>query len=333
MARPLRKLSPQEILQQVECIALEFMRSKELEGSLLHVEPDALLLHEREGHNTVHWIATFTSTSLRVNLRTEDATFTEMALNHGDTWSAFYGDELELITALPWPAVNLSGIGVLGTISTMVQAGTGYRKFLKLYPDVRCEPLEPFYICRRVTGALTFPIVKDLLLNHGWRGANYGALLVLLAPKPEYLPLLVDASSRWKYADRAIELAMVACGGFSPLAPDLQKFHAHCTSVREMLDELPFVPLPLRPPLTEFMYRELRKELEAVRVLYRTEGVEAARTAMKTGLIGYIDLRHLEWVQLGCPAPPVVDPEKPVSPKSEIHAPPPGRWKWPWRFW
>lgn len=333
MALPLRKQSPQEVIRQVECIALEFMRSKELEGSLLHVEPDPLLLHEREGNNTVHWTVTFTSTSLRVNLRTEKATFTEMALNHGDTWSAFYGDELELMTALPWPAVNLSGTGVLGAISMMVLAGTGYRKFFKLFPDVRCEPLEPFYICRRVTGALTFPIVKDLLLNHGWRGANYGALLVLLAPKHEYLSLLVDAASRWKYADRGIELAMVACGGFSPLAPDLQKFHARCVSIREMLEELPFVRLPLRPPLTEFMYRELRKELEAITVLYRTEGLEAARKAMQTGLVGYIGLRHLEWVKLGCPSPPVVDPERSVSPESEIHAPPPRLRKWSWRFW
>lgn len=215
----------------------------------------------------------------------------------------------------------------------MTLAGTGYRKFFKLFPDVRCEPLEPFYICRRVTGALTFPIVKDLLFNHGWRGANYGALLVLLAPKPEYLPLLVDAASRWKYAGPAIELGMVACGGFSPLAPDLQKFHARCISIREMLDELPFVRLPLRPLLTEFMYRELRKEREAIRALYRTQGLEAASAAMKTGLVGYIGLRHLEWIKLGCPAPPVADPERVVSRESETHRPLTRLRKWSWRFW
>lgn len=331
MARSLRKLPPQEVIRQVESIALEFMRTKELEGTLLHVEPDALLLNEHEGPHNVHWIATFTSTSLRVDLRTKEASLTEMALNMGHTWSAYYGDELDLMSALPWPPVMLSGTHVLRQLFLMMQAGTGYRKFLKQFPAIKCEPLEPFYICRRVTGALTFPIVKDLLFTHGWRGANYGALLVLLAPKSEYLPLLVDAVPRWKYADRALELAMVACGGYSPLAPDLREFHAHCISIREMLDELPFVQLPLRPPLTEFMYREYKKERDAVRMLYRTQGVDAARRAIKTGLVGYVSLRHLDWVNLGCPAPPAIDSERPPLSESGSHEPRPR--KWSWRFW
>ena len=154
---------------------------------------------------------------------------------------------------------------------------------------------------------------------------------MLLAPKPEYLPLLVDAVPRWRYADRAIELAMVACEGYSPLAPDLREFHAHCISIREMLDELPFVQLPLRPRLTEFMYREYKNERDAVRVLYRKQGVDAARRAIKTGLVGYVSLRHLDWVNLGCPAPPVIDPEESTPLESSSHEPHPG--KWSWRFW
>lgn len=331
MARSLRKQSPEEVIRQVELIALEFVKSKAVEGTLLQVEPDPLLLDELEDSHNVHWIATFTSTSLRVDLRAKRASFSEMALNAGHLWSANYGDELDLMAALPWAPIELSGTGVLRCIFLMMRAGTGYRKFLRHFPTVRCEPLEPFYICRKVTGALTFQIAKDLLFNHGWHGANYGALLVLLAPKPEYLPLLVDVAPQWMHADRAIELAMVACGGYSPLAPDLRESHAHCISVREMLDELPFVALPLRPPLTECMYREYKKEREAIRVLYRTQALDAVKDAMKTGFMGYVSLRHTAWIEQGCPAPPAVDPEAPAS--SE-----PGRrelrqGKWPWRFW
>lgn len=336
------RLSPGEAASQAGSLAMAFAVSHEIEDSLLRVEADPLLLHDREGETAVHWIATFTSTALRVDLRARRVAHTQISLNGGHLWSADYGDQMDLMAAVPWSAVAMSSSGVQRHLFLMAQNGAGYRKFLALFPAVRCEPLELFYVFRRVTGALNFAIAKDLLSAHGWHGANHGAWLILLAPRPEYMPLLVDAEPRWKHARPAIELAMAACGGYSLLAPDLLESHRHGASVREMLDELPPVHVPVRPPFTEAMLRQLKKERAAIRTLYRTHGLGAAKEAMGKGMLGYLSLRHLEWVKLGCPPPPEIGVEPaPYTMEEEgsWQAPPapateaPPRAKAWWKLW
>lgn len=258
-------------------------------------------------------------------------------------WSANYSDVLELMASIPWSPVTLSDDRIQGKISLLVRDGTNYRKYLRLFPEVMCEPLELFYILRRATGLLNLPIAQDLLSTHGWRGANYGALLTLLAPRPEYLPLLIEAESQWKYARPGIHLAMAACGGCSLVAPELLKSHAHVISIREMLDELPSVSLPARPPWTDALDRQARKETAVIRAVYRARGLEAARALMKKGATGYLGLRYAEWIRLGCPEPPDIEDapqeQAPLAEERTIEQTPPSppadpvaKKSW-WKLW
>lgn len=86
MTNSIRRLSREEAASQAKVLAVEFAKSRGMDGLLLDVQPDPVL-SEREGKTPVHWSAVFTSvhkgveldspTVLLVDLRAQKVVFSE----------------------------------------------------------------------------------------------------------------------------------------------------------------------------------------------------------------------------------------------------------------
>jgi hypothetical protein len=146
---------------------------------------------------------------------------------------------------------------------------------LRLYPQVKYEPLDSHYLLLKHLAVMDVQVVEDLMAAHPWKGPVVAALLVCLRPRSDYLPhfqreaMRVHARSQW-----ILQLAVeVLSKNASP--SDLEA-HALVSRLRELLMcvELPTWSLPRAPTPEQGAARD--REKAVIRQAYRTQGLDAA---------------------------------------------------------
>ncbi|MBC3907157.1 hypothetical protein [Undibacterium umbellatum] len=204
----------------------------------------------------------------------------------------------ELMREVSMHYLQLSNGGLKGVLLSTRATGREYRKFLPMYPEVMCEPLERFYLLRRAIGKLNIDMLDDLLFCAGWRESNWGSWLAALAPQAEYIKLLEKRRPTLPHGTKVIDLALASCG--SELRVDLIEHFDLLQDVREMLNTLPPIKLPMRFSLaSEEMFNQ---EVDAVRATLRAFGLDAANDLGKMGILGYYGQSYKVWFERGAPS-------------------------------
>ena len=196
--------------------------------------------------------------------------------------------------------LQLSNGNFEGLLSRTVSSGKEYRKFLKLYPEVMCEPLERYYLLRRATGKLDVHMVQDLLFTGSWREANWGTWLAAIAPQPEYIELLEKRRLTLPHGTKLIDLAIASCA--AELPQHLESHLQLLQSIQEMLNKLPEIKTPMRLWLHD--QKSYASEIETARSLLHNGNIKAGLELTKKGLLGYYGQSYKSWLNSGAPLAP-----------------------------
>ena len=191
-----------------------------------------------------------------------------------------------------------------GLLKNMTTTGRAYRKVLRDYSMVRCEPLELFYQCRRGMNALDANLLHDLLFSYSWREANWAAWLASLRPQPAWVQCLYEKRPSLLHGTEVIDLALAACG--EPVTGHLDEQLESLREIREMLNDLPEHPYLMRLSPAAEQEQQFNAEVEAIRKAYGSGGLTAASPLLRTGLIRYYGMSRREWIKAGAPKAPNV---------------------------
>ncbi|KAF1040728.1 MAG: hypothetical protein GAK33_00345 [Burkholderia lata] len=157
-------------------------------------------------------------------------------------------------------------------LAAAVETGAELGHVLRDYPQVRYQPLDFHYLCQQSLSVMDDALLADLThdMDHGWRGAQWAALLIALSGDARHLPHL-DAVRRHRGVEWTAGLADAATG------PDARSSTFRgCRSIvhlRDQLAALPRVSVRLRRGLSP---EALVAWTIAVRAAYRSGGVETA---------------------------------------------------------
>lgn len=192
--------------------------------------------------------------------------------------------------------LHLGDGGLKGVLLKTEKDGRSYRKFIKDYPEVRCESLERYYLLRRATGKLDLRMLNDLLFGGSWREANWGAWLAALAPQEEYIESLERQKQTVKHGTKVVNLALASCGGSLP--SDLSEHFDLLSRIRDLLCELPQIRTPMRLVLGDEVPKS---EIAVVKKAYQLDGLTSARHLARKGVLGYYSMSYKEWLTAGAP--------------------------------
>ncbi|HGL6718686.1 hypothetical protein NTJ56_26850 [Burkholderia contaminans] len=134
-------------------------------------------------------------------------------------------------------------------LAAAVETGAELERVLRDYPQVRCQPLDFHYLCQQSLSVLDDALLADLTYDneHGWRGAQWAALLIALSGDARHLPHL-DEARRHRGVEWTAWLADAA------VRPEAASASFRCcrliVDLRNQLASLPRVTVRLRksPP-------------------------------------------------------------------------------------
>ncbi|VWD34126.1 hypothetical protein [Burkholderia lata] len=183
---------------------------------------------------------------------------------HPDDIHRLYRSVPTLLLNRPAPAERF--------LAAAVETGAELGHVLRDYPQVRYQPLDFHYLCQQSLSVLDDSLLADLTCDmiHGWRGAQWAALLIALSGDARHLPHL-DAVRGHRGVEWTAGLADAAT------SPDAHSStFGGCRSIvllRDQLAALPRVAVRLRRGLSP---EALEARTIAVRAAYRSGGVETA---------------------------------------------------------
>lgn len=200
------------------------------------------------------------------------------------------------------PYLQLAGRGAEGFVRRQLAAAEECRAALQEYPVVRIEPLAFAETCLRNLGALDLPFLCSLLEEHTWRGVVWAAWLALLDPRAEFDGALraakPPAPSQW-----IVDCAVAEVERRS-LPVEHLSFVALARRYRECLHPIRRPVVRLRAAPTKDQQHRLEREVETIRRVYKTEGLEAAMRHTEGSLTRYYAMSYEEWLRAGAPEPP-----------------------------
>ncbi|MDN7487286.1 hypothetical protein QZM35_06195 [Burkholderia sp. AU45274] len=157
-------------------------------------------------------------------------------------------------------------------LAAAVETGAELGHVLRDYPQVRYQPLDFHYLCQQSLSVLDDALLADLTCDeeHGWRGAQWAALLIALSGDARHLPRL-DAVRRHRGVEWTAGLADAA------VHPEASSTGFRCcrliVDLRNQLASLPRIAVRLRkspPP------EVIAATTAAVRAAYRRGDVATA---------------------------------------------------------
>lgn len=206
-------------------------------------------------------------------------------------------DIAELMRGAPYLRLRDGGLRAL--LQETVDTGETYAHYLPQYPAVRIEPLDFLYQCRYNLDVLDEHMMADLLQST-WRQALWGAWLALLAPRPEYGPMLREIKGRHPDAWGIVGLAIAAHGGEVPWA-FVDEFRL-AKRIRKLVAALQVQPRALRKNPSPAELAAYRAEAEAVLATYRSGGAAAARPLTQKGLLWHYGENYWAWAEKNKPS-------------------------------
>ncbi len=168
-----------------------------------------------------------------------------------------------------------------------------YSRYITFYPDVKCEPLESFYLYYRCCGALDEMLLEDFL-KLGAKTATWVCWIVLITPYKyrEYSELIEQNFSI--FPEDALwlpRLASLSCKGTS----DDHQLVRIGNRISHHILHMPKRIAPLRRTPSEPELRRLHDRNEMLRTIYKKDGADAARAYLQNN-IEIWDLSYEEWL-------------------------------------
>ncbi|VWB21452.1 hypothetical protein BLA6860_06059 [Burkholderia lata] len=157
-------------------------------------------------------------------------------------------------------------------LAAAVETGAELGHVLRDYPQVRYQPLDFHYLCQQSLSVLDDALLADLTrdMDHGWRGAQWAALLIALSGDARHLPHL-DAVRGHRGVEWTAGLADAA------VHPKAASADSRCcrliVDLRTQLASLPRVAVRLRKPSPPEI---VAATAAAVRAAYRRGDVATA---------------------------------------------------------
>lgn len=179
-------------------------------------------------------------------------------------------------------------------IRNMRQSGDNYFKFLGAYPQVKCEPLDFHYLCKRCIDTLDAGVMHALLHQMS-RSADIGVFLLLLAPHREFRKMLMDVRSHLK--PWLLELALSCIDGRMPTGQEAQL--GDLEQIRRQLAQLPSCQVPLRPAISKSQEEQMRQEADVIRKINKAGGADAVLAHLPGTLRRYYSQSHKTWLAGG----------------------------------
>ncbi|CAB3960750.1 MULTISPECIES: hypothetical protein [Burkholderia] len=157
-------------------------------------------------------------------------------------------------------------------LAAAVETGAELGHVLRDYPQVRYQPLDFHYLCQQSLSVLDDALLADLTRaeDHGWRGAQWAALLIALSGEARHLPHL-DEVRRHRGVEWTAGLADAA------VRPEASSADFRCgrliVDLRNQLASLPRVAVRLRMSSPPEIFAATAA---AVRAAYRRGDVATA---------------------------------------------------------
>ncbi len=120
--------------------------------------------------------------------------------------------------------------------------------------------------------------------------------LALMAPRPAYVPVLRSVRVRHPGNDWATRCALTCIQG-KPWPSDLQPLHALVRQSQQLLQEVSVRPLPLRKLPTGEVAKLLEAERQAIRHIYATDGLDAARKRLQRSRLRDWIIPYPQWLR------------------------------------
>ena len=178
----------------------------------------------------------------------------------------------------------------VNAVEYLVKTGRDYNKFLVQYPSVRCEQLDFHYEVLQSLGAFNSFLLTDFI-DCGYRGAIWGAFLVSINPKEEFLPLLSECElthQQW-IIDFAISEIQ------NEKLPQFSKLSSLLVELRSLYANISLPEVNLRREPDESQMALIQVERESIRKVYRAKGREAALEEFKKSKYRYYWLDARRW--------------------------------------
>ncbi|MGO4259335.1 hypothetical protein [Lysobacter sp. TAB13] len=191
------------------------------------------------------------------------------------------------------------GIGSANFLAAMAAAGTEYARELAEYPRTQHEALANHYMSLRGMAALDLFLLRDLLSEHGPRGAIFGAWFAALSPHASYRQPLLDTLDP-QHRQHALHLALQAIDELDGAAPSESSIVL--AQIRASLEALPKPECQLRLAPSPEQILHLEAERQRIADIYRRDGAQAARSGLSGTMLAYFQMEHREWRRLGCPS-------------------------------
>ncbi|MBT2747303.1 MULTISPECIES: hypothetical protein [unclassified Lysobacter] len=191
------------------------------------------------------------------------------------------------------------GIGSANFLAAMAAAATEYASELAEYPRTQHEALANHYMSLRGMAALDLYLLRDLLSEHGPRGAIFGAWFAALSPHASYRQPLLDALDP-RHRQHALHLALQAIDELDSATPTESSIAL--ARIRSSLEALPRPEFQLRLAPSPEHRLQLEEERQRVAEIYRRDGAEAARDGLDGTMLAYFQMEHRQWRRLGCPS-------------------------------
>lgn len=209
------------------------------------------------------------------------------------------GDSLHLLYRMDGMFyLQLSDKRLLACLKTLCGSGRTYAEVLRQYPGVACQPLDPFYLCRRASCTLNEDLLQDLLFSFSWREANWGAWLAALQPRSAYAKHIRRRRPQLPYGQEVTGLALAACGAANLTAGQAEQWEL-LQQLRTHLALLPPLISPMRFSPTVEQEAAMRADVDAVRQAYRQGGAFAARQVLDQTPFRHWLQDHVAWARSG----------------------------------
>jgi len=183
-------------------------------------------------------------------------------------------DVAKLTGNIPYQKLMNSGAGGR-FLEKMANEGTELSYMLKLYPSVKYEPLDFYYVSIQLATNATEALISDLSDFYTWRGQVMSSFIVCLAPAPKFKPYIEKILVKSNAINSWIaEIAL--CEINNQISEKYKNQQLSLRTIRNLIS--PLKGHEMHPRLASQPLQSVN--IESLRTAYRQGGVNAFNKAI-----------------------------------------------------